>query len=96
MKLSNGKIFRMNKARKKRWLAALRSKEYKQNFGSLGREYHRCVLGVAVNEGMAKAKFGSYVDKRFLPTEAQKAVGQLNDIKHWSLRKIADWIEENL
>lgn len=96
MKLKDGTNFRMNKTAKKKWLSALRSGEYKQSVGSLGRNSKRCVLGVAVAEGLTKSVFGCYTDSVFLPREAQKAVGMLNDVKHWPLKKIADWIEENL
>jgi hypothetical protein len=91
----------MTQAQKDQWLNALRSGEYKQGRGRLCRPQFDefCCLGVAKDQGMAKAISAYYIDSGFIPRELQDQLAQLNDYglnddgKPWNFEQIADYIE---
>lgn len=87
--------FKLKPSIKKRWLEALRGKEYKKCIGSIGTGKNRCALGILVEEGFTKPVFGHFLPKEFMPRDIQKQIGTMSDTGK-SFKKIADWIEVNL
>jgi hypothetical protein len=91
----------MNHKLKRRWVAALRSGEYKQCQGVISR--HRedgdqyCAYGVLVkivgmeNQSTKCTSVYANIDDAQL-----SAVVSLNDFQGCSFNEIADWIEEHL
>jgi hypothetical protein len=89
------KAFKMKPSVKKRWLQALRGKEYERCIGSIGTGKKRCALGILVEEGFTRPVFGCFLPKEFMPRDVQKKIGMMSDGGK-SFNKIADWVEVNL
>jgi hypothetical protein len=96
--------FKLPKAKKNKWIKALRSGKYEQGSGQLcetmynGDKYY-CCLGVAKQIRLCQERKGSYnslVSYNFIPAEIQSKLTDMNDSKMWSFKKIATWIEKNL
>lgn len=93
---------------KEKWIAALRSGEYKQAYGTLVSGDGYCCLGVAcllsgyVNNdlygcALIPAKLEN-VPKILIDGISQipDLLTDMNDFDHLTFPEIADWIEENL
>jgi hypothetical protein len=90
---------------KEKWVAALRSGEYKRSYGCLKRgEEGYCCLGV-LNTILPKPyqtpfchSYLRYSTSKFveLSEDKQKQLANLNDTLGYSFNRIADWIERNL
>ena len=103
--------FKLPKAKKTKWVKALRSGKYTQGKKKLKRVmgsdipgfYNKlakpefCCLGVACDIGIAKPKSdGYYAQETFMPGDLQQTLANMNDSGKWSFKSIAKWIEENL
>lgn len=90
--------FKMDPELKQKWIAALKSGEYKQGKACLHNEEQGtyCCLGV-LNKVAAygypgdNAGLGDELDAR-----VQNQLMHMNDSKGYSFEGIANWIEENL
>lgn len=99
----------MKIALKNRWIAALRSGDYKQNKGSLRREHNgkvsHCCLGVLceISPKMLSLKISN---NHYLQTKAlefsgisdaeQRKLAEMNDGKGYGFKRIATYIEKHL
>ncbi len=90
---------------KAKWVKALKSGKYqKTSAGHLKYKGRFCCLGVACEIGLATpvkvVGIPYYVNSDFLPHLIQIDLATMNDGSNYqkglSLRKIADWIQENL
>lgn len=100
--MSDGK---MDPEIKAKWVAALRSGEYKQTRGMLKKEGPDgpsfCCLGVladVIGEGEVPPGYAelNYRGGQAPPTWAQSDLVRLNDGRRWTFNQIADYIEERL
>lgn len=80
----------MNKKLKRRWVAALRSGEYKQITGRVCNEHGYCAYGILTHVVLSNA-----VSAR-IPEKAISTIVSMNDCGGRSFAQIADWIEVNL
>lgn len=113
------KPFKMNKKLKAKWVAALRSGEYRQTTGCLKEGDCYCCLGVLAEvAGKRIRPEQCFLSNRVLPVKHREVIGShlgfwkdevlfkdasvqvklahLNDVKGWSFKKIAGWIQRNL
>jgi hypothetical protein len=98
--------FKLPKAKKTKWLKALRSGKFIQATGQLkirdeNNEHGHCCLGVARAVRLCKAQGSSgddacYVSESFLPQRIQDTLINFNDDQGLSFRVIAQWIDDNL
>jgi len=97
------KKYRLPREFAEKWVAALRSGEYKQSTKNLYNDAGYCCLGVACKiEGISDdAMFGVvYPNIKWVPEHLQYnnlqiECANLNDQQHKSFPEIADWIEQN-
>ncbi len=103
---------KLPKVLKRKWIAALRSGDYKQTIGTLVEQdgnngYKYCCLGVACKVAWSKPLLSDILGQGTIPArveitpilkkgEAMDRLIDLNDTKKWSFKKIATWIEKNL
>ncbi len=91
---------------KERWVAALRSGQYKQGREDLCAHNCYCPMGVLAEQLgiLEKAASGGYstvhgkvdwLPEDILPIEVQETLISLNDEQQKSLSEIADYIERN-
>ena len=94
---------------KSKWVAALRSGEYKKSRIGLQSNNRNCCLGVycrvlnipfdGINEEFifpTGDRLARTLPESIIPLNVQKTLMQMNDTKRWSFARIADWIEEIL
>lgn len=90
--------FKMDPELKQKWIAALKSGEYKQGKARLHDKNAGtyCCLGV-LNEVAAYGYPGGNAGLGYeLPARVQSQLIHMNDSKGYSFEGIANWIEENL
>lgn len=95
---------------KARWVAALRSGEYKQGEGQLRRNEEYCCLGVLCDvmdknkwslserkhEYLYDNKYGWRISNKVLLDTIQNALMDMNDERGKNFTEIADYIEANV
>ncbi len=95
----------MNKELRDKWVAALRSGEFKQCTGQLELNGCYCCLGVlnVVGDlgcdgysGFLRAYVGSEYTYHPVSKNQQTLLSRMNDTDHNSFTEIADWIEQNI
>jgi hypothetical protein len=94
-------VIRLKKSAKKKWVAALRSGEYKQGIGYLKRNDRYCCLGVAREVlGLRKSRTHEYLSKQSLQriglsSFEEDKLSDKNDCGQ-SFARIADYIDKYL
>lgn len=83
-----------------KWVAALRSGEYKQGRGQLyvPKENSYCCLGVlgCVVHGLKPTTLGGRFYLGALPHDVENTIAEMNDEQEMNFSEIADWIDANL
>lgn len=90
----------MDYKKMKKWVAALRSGKYKKGTSFLKNEKNEyCCLGVAKQIRLCQAanrgNSNGNVSYNFLSENSQSKLIILNDVKKWSFKSIATYIEKN-
>lgn len=87
----------MTSEQKAKWLAALRSGEYKQVQGKLHENGSYCCLGVkaAAVDGIEQPR-GLYLRDGSMSEQLQDVLVELNDNIKFSFPQIANYIEANI
>lgn len=80
----------MKKITKTIWVRALHSNKYKQGYGRMNEGINYCALAV-----LCKIT-GNDASIFQLTLLERNHIMKMNDIKHFSFKKIADWISANL